>query len=147
LPTRVLEVELKDTYLSIRLLETHGARGQYLALSYSWGKTGILKTTHETLQAHKLGISFEKLPQTFSDAIQIALGLGLRYVWIDSLCIIQGDVADWERESPKMAQVYSNAYLTVSASCALNPSEGCFPPGRKSESTPMDNLSTGAMER
>ena len=147
LPTRVLEVELKDTYLSIRLLETHGGRGQYLALSYSWGKSGNLKTTHETLQAHKSGIPSKKLPQAFSDAIQIALGLGLRYVWIDSLCIIQGDFADWERESPKMAQVYSNAHLTVSASCALNPSEGCFPRARMFEYTPMDNLSTGAKER
>jgi len=147
LPTRVLEVELKDTYLSIRLLETHGERGKYLALSYSWGKTGILKTTHETLQAHKSGIPSKKLPQAFSDAIQIALGLGLCYVWIDSLCIIQGDFADWEREAPKMAQVYSNAHLTVSASCALNPSEGCFPRARMFEYTPMDNLSTGAKER
>jgi hypothetical protein len=147
LPTRVLKVELKDTYLSIRLLETHGGKGQYLALSYSWGKTEILKTTHETLQAHKSGIPSKKLPQAFTDAIQIALGLGLRYVWIDSLCIIQGDFADWERESPKMAQVYSNAYLTVSASCALNPSEGCFPRTLMLEYTPMDNLSTGAKER
>lgn len=55
------------------------------------------------------------------DTITLCRKLGIRYVWIDALCIIQGDLADWERESAKMYGIYYNAHLTiyptVSGSC------------------------------
>jgi hypothetical protein len=53
--------------------------------------------------------------------------LGIRYLWIDSLCIVQNDREDWEREAPKMADIYGNSFLTLSATAASNSSEGLFP--------------------
>ncbi|PNP80891.1 hypothetical protein FNYG_05706 [Fusarium nygamai] len=147
LPTRVLDLGSVLEFKTVRLWETGGAKGQYLALSHSWGGADILTTKRQTLQAHSAGIQIKRLPQTFLDAVQIALGLGLRYVWIDSLCIIQDDFSDWEREAPRMADVYHGAYLTVSASHALNALEGCFPRFRMFEYQPMDTLSTGFAEK
>lgn len=146
LPTRVLDIGTQFTSGSVLLWETQGARGRYLALSHSWGKSKILTTKRQTLQNHKSGISISNLPPTFCEAVQIAAGLGIQYVWIDSLCIIQDDFADWEREAPKMAHIYNNAYLTVSASHALNPSEGCFPRARFFEYYPLDSYSLGAKD-
>jgi hypothetical protein len=143
LPTRVLDVGSPPTIESVRLWETNGAKGHYIALSHSWGGADILTTKAHNLRAHKSAIPLKYLPQTFYDTVRIAYGLGIRYVWIDSLCIIQGDKEDWEREAPKMSNVYHNAYLTVSASHALNALEGCFPRFRMFKYTPMDNLSTG----
>ncbi len=66
------------------------------------------------------------LPLSFQDAVRITKGLGLRYLWIDSLCIIQDDAADWEEQAAQMADVYRSAYLTVAASAAADSSVGVF---------------------
>lgn len=113
LPTRVLDVgDLQD----IRLCETGGRTGVYIALSHSWGlqnKTFI--TTHDTIADMKAGFIVERAPATFRDAISITRCLDIRYLWIDSLCIIQHDNADWSREAARMGTVYANAYLTIAA--------------------------------
>ena len=57
----------------------------------------------DTLQT---GIPAGGLPKTFRDAINITSCLRIRYLWIDSLCIVQDDKADWEREAARMAEVY-----------------------------------------
>ncbi len=63
-------------------------------------------------------------PATFRDAIEFSRKLGIRYLWIDSLCIVQGDQKDWETEASRMARVYRDATLTLSASSASADSEG-----------------------
>ncbi|KUJ21488.1 HET-domain-containing protein [Mollisia scopiformis] len=88
-----------------------------MALSYCWGPidgtSKLLKTTHETLASRREKIAVDTMPQTFQDAIIIARTLGIQYLWIDSLCIIQDDSRDWQIESSKMAEIFSNAYLTL----------------------------------
>lgn len=71
-------------------------------------------------------IPFEKLPKTFQDTIILALGTDIEYVWIDSLCIIQGDQEDWKRETENMASVYKYAAFVVAASDAQDSSQGLF---------------------
>ena len=66
------------------------------------------------------------IPKTFQDAIRFNRHLGIRYLWIDSLCIIQQDSDDWARESAKMCDVYENAYVTIAASSASNSTQGLF---------------------
>jgi hypothetical protein len=66
------------------------------------------------------------MTKTFQDAVVITRALGIQYLWIDSLCILQGDKDDWEIECSKMAEVYSNSYLTVAAAGANDGSVGCF---------------------
>jgi hypothetical protein len=66
------------------------------------------------------------LSKTFQDAITITRALSIRYLWIDSLCIIQDDKQDWEKESGQMASIYEHAYLVISAAHASDGSKGCF---------------------
>ncbi|KAJ4855881.1 heterokaryon incompatibility protein (HET) domain-containing protein [Trichoderma breve] len=127
LPTRILDVGLLN-HESVSLFETNGQRGEFCALSYCWGPEGTqtLMTTRDTIKDHRKGIQFSSLPKTFQDAVIITRELDIRYLWIDSLCIIQGDESDWKRESDTMAEIYQNAFLVIAASGAASPKEGCF---------------------
>jgi len=71
-------------------------------------------------------LPLDKLPQTFRDAIIIVRAIGLRYLWIDSLCIIQDSLEDWHFESSRMAEVYTDAYITIAADLADHSDAGLF---------------------
>ncbi|KAF2869531.1 heterokaryon incompatibility protein-domain-containing protein [Massariosphaeria phaeospora] len=129
LPTRVLDLGSNaDVSCNVRLRETQGEEfGNYVCLSHCWGTRGdTLKTTCKTLEAHKDHILFDVLPKTFQDAVVFARWLGVQYLWIDSLCILQDSKSDWERESGAMATIYEQAYLTLSAAKAHSASDGLF---------------------
>ena len=68
------------------------------------------------------------LPATFQHAIQVVRSLGFRYLWIDSLCIVQDSVQDWSSESIKMAQIYENAAITLAAVDTDDSDSGLFVP-------------------
>ncbi|KAL2198563.1 hypothetical protein P885DRAFT_59121 [Corynascus similis CBS 632.67] len=87
-----------------------------------------LTTTRETLPLRKRGIAIRELPKTFRDAVVMTLCLGVRYLWIDSLCIVQDDAEDWAREAGQMAKVYRNAYLTLNAATSDADTEGFLRP-------------------
>lgn len=86
----------------------------------------MLTTTLDTIAQRRLNIKFSELPKTFQDAVHITRALGLRYLWIDSLCIIQDDKRDWEIESAKMAGIYTGSYLTIAATASADSSGGFF---------------------
>ncbi|KAJ0164874.1 hypothetical protein CTA2_12993 [Colletotrichum tanaceti] len=118
LPTRLLDVGTADSASStIRLVTPDSTLcDRYITLSYCWGQgTKHFTTTSETLRARQEGIDLETLPQTLRDAVIMTRSLGVRYLWIDSLCICQDDSKDWERQSAQMAAVYANSYLTLAA--------------------------------
>jgi heterokaryon incompatibility protein (HET) len=125
LPKRALEVVPGGALVMLR--ETNGQCGNYIALSHCWGTTHRLTLTRANLNTLKDGIVISQLPATFRDAIYLAGALKIRYVWIDSLCIVQDDVADWEVEASKMGDVYANSYLSVAALSSTDDSSGCFP--------------------
>jgi len=125
LPTRVLDLSDCHGPVNLRLYEPSPSEGaKYVALSYCWGKLGNLTTTMANIAGRKCGISWDLLPNSFRDAVTITRGLGMRYLWIDALCIIQDDKSDWEREAAKMGQVYENAFLTIAADGAEDPTRG-----------------------
>lgn len=129
LPTRVIQITEGDGIIRLHLLETHGQRGQYVALSHCWGNAlhRPLMTTQSTLLDHiRDGIQWEMLPRTYQDAISATLRLGFKYIWIDSICIVQDLHSDWLRESKLMGDVYQHARLTIAASHAANSGEPCF---------------------
>jgi hypothetical protein len=95
-------------------------------LSHCWGSVRTLKTTKATLKLREQKISFEDLPLSFQDAVTITRKLGYRYIWIDSLCIIQDSVEDWDLESGSMDHVYSNAVVCIAAEAAPDSSLGIF---------------------
>ncbi|XEU97315.1 hypothetical protein FSHL1_002601 [Fusarium sambucinum] len=96
----------------------------YVALSHCWGRSPVLQTTTRNITEHQNAIRFQSLPKNFQDAITITRSIGLQYLWIDSLCIVQDDNIDWEVESSKMASIYSDAYLVLAASQAGESSDG-----------------------
>ncbi|RYP65127.1 hypothetical protein DL769_006406 [Monosporascus sp. CRB-8-3] len=130
LPTRVVDVGPADGSASPRLLTTRGQRGKYLALSYCWGMVPFFATTSVNKVDLESLIPLEKLPCTVRDAVILTRRLGFRYLWVDSLCIIQGTdkeaLRDWERESLHMKKVFGGALLTISATGAANAHESLF---------------------
>jgi hypothetical protein len=101
---------------------------QYATLSYCWGCDEFIKLTPDKLDSFLTVIAYEDLPKTFKDGIYSARRLGLEYIWIDALCIIQAkdDNSDWVRESGRMRSVYGGAHINIAASSATNVHEGCF---------------------
>ncbi|KAK1749635.1 heterokaryon incompatibility protein-domain-containing protein [Echria macrotheca] len=87
----------------------------YLALSHCWGTTPFLTNTLSTYAQLKTSIPLRTLPPNFRDAIFTSRRLGFRYIWIDSLCIIQDSPTDWDAEAPLMHHIYQNAFLSLAA--------------------------------
>ncbi|CZR47998.1 uncharacterized protein FPRO_12608 [Fusarium proliferatum ET1] len=129
LPRRILDVggPGTDPKSAIRLCETEEAPGSYIALSHCWGnleEQHSCQTKKDNIAQRLNSIEWSELPKTFQDSVIITRALGIRYLWIDSLCIIQGDVEDWERESKCMARIYHDAYVTIAAAVGQSDSDG-----------------------
>jgi hypothetical protein len=129
LPTRLLYVGTHEDQ-SVRLCETTtwlpGTLDQYTTLSHCWGKIPIISLLKENITRFQSDIAFEYLPKTFQDAIHVTRVLGISYIWIDSLCIIQDSTDDWQKESVNMVNIYSNSYCNIAATGASDGSKGCF---------------------
>lgn len=130
-PTRLLDIcpGGADAVDTVRLIDSKFLHEivRYTTLSHRWGSSqseGPLRTMKATEKAHHAGILVQKLSKTFQDAVQLTRAFSIRYLWIDSLCIIQDDPEDWENEAAKMAVYYENSHLCISAENSdLNP--GC----------------------
>ena len=128
LPARVIDVGPGDGTHQPRLHTTRGTRGTWIALSHCWGNEFLrpLSTTRENIGRHKESIPMDILPKTFHDAVIVTRALDIRYLWIDSLCIIQDDAIDKNQQLPIMGQIYEDAYVTILAAEATNCSDGLF---------------------
>ncbi|KAM0812142.1 putative Heterokaryon incompatibility domain-containing protein [Seiridium cardinale] len=131
LPRRLIDLEMLDHGLDcvrlVQFADIAEVRGTYACLSHCWGQDPMpVTTTMENLDNNIKSIPFCLLPPTFRDAITICRKLGLRYIWIDSLCIIQNSTEDWEIESAKMAGIYQNSFITVAATSSSDFRGGCF---------------------
>lgn len=142
LPTRVLQLDLGDGTDDVRLVDGQDKQGKYAALSYSWGPNpdAISKTTSANLAQNQSRIALGKLNLLFREAITILRSLGVAYLWVDALCIVQDSRGDWEHEASLMRSVYSGAYLTVSASASTSPDD--FPVPQQPITTPDKSLRT-----
>ncbi|OLN85472.1 hypothetical protein CCHL11_08067 [Colletotrichum chlorophyti] len=124
LPSRVLDVgTVLSPTLKLFVNDTE-EYGQYLALSYCWGgpQRGLLR--RQTLDSMTSEIRPETLQQTVKDAISVTRRLGFRYLWVDALCIIQDCRRDKEKEIGRMATIYKNAAMTISAGTAARAADG-----------------------
>ena len=129
LPSRLIELEtsggtkskvvyLRDGFCKDNLV-------QYATLSHCWGpELTFLKLTLATLTTFKNGVEIEKLSRTFQDSITLTRRLGLRYIWIDALCIVQDSKQDWIREAALMAKVYSRSQINLAATASLDSNGG-----------------------
>lgn len=120
----------------IRLVESP-PRVRYLTLSYCWGSAVPFTTTLDNIGAMKISIDPLALPQTFRDMMVLARNLGVPYVWIDALCIIQDDSQDWQEQSTRMAAIYANAYVNISAALAPDCERGIFSHRQRSDNSEL----------
>lgn len=127
-PTRLLE--LGESTARIIRPATDGALGPYVALSYCWGPNpSFLQLTEWNQDELHSGVSLDRLPIAFREAIELVKSLGYKYIWIDCLCILQngeGSEADWRSESARMGDVYSNCILNLSLSRNSSPESTCL---------------------
>lgn len=125
-PTRLLDLSAWEKSNKIKLVDTSSMANvselHYAALSYCWGPASDaalqLKTTAATITAHLEHIQANSLTPVIKDAVEATRALSLDYLWIDALCIIQGDDEDWAKESERMESVYANSYCTICAAAS-----------------------------
>ena len=100
----------------------------YVALSYVWGKREPYMTKLSNVMLHRahggLERNFEELPRVFHDAFNLVRCLGVRHLWIDSLCIVQDSSRSWGLNSRAMDLIYGNAVLTICAADGVDSSTG-----------------------
>ncbi|KAI1141501.1 HET-domain-containing protein [Hypoxylon sp. FL0543] len=127
LPVRVLTFERScGGEISVKLVLKRSESGRYAVLSHCWGSHLSCTTRNDNLSERMQGIPWTELPQTFQDAICYCLELGIRYLWIDALCILQDDQNDWQIESSRMADTYQNSYISLAATSSDRGTSGCF---------------------
>ena len=131
-PSRLLDLgPIGEDIPTIKVVETETVDMQsspYITLSHCWGTSTIQALTRSSYDEYRNGVFISALPKTFQDAIVVARRLGIRFLWIDSLCIIQDDIglADWLKEAPQMDKVYTNAQYNISAAGSNDSSQGLF---------------------
>lgn len=117
-PRRLLKLAAGDSG-DLQLVDFDGstARPEYACLSYRWGDDleGVLTTTRQNVDGHLAGICEGRLPGAIKDAIRVCRELGIQYLWVDSLCILQQDDVDFAMEGAKMDTIYANSHLTIYA--------------------------------
>jgi hypothetical protein len=127
-PYRLIDTTCKDvSQVKIVEFDAQEHPTQYACVSHCWGQTRSKHTTKQsTIEANLKGITVSELPKTFQDAIDIARKLEVRYIWIDSLCIVQDSASDWERHVSEVAHIYRNGVLTLAAGASSNDDGGFF---------------------
>ncbi|KAH0434511.1 hypothetical protein CcaCcLH18_05254 [Colletotrichum camelliae] len=129
LPTRLVDIGIPgepDWKLRITKDLHKTSPLEYMTLSYRWGPNPEHLLLTDNIDDLQGGWPVKTLPQTFRDFILVTRQFGVRYVWIDRLCIIQDDEKDWKAEAPMMASVYSNSMCNVWASASDSPEGGLF---------------------
>ncbi|KAI0520854.1 heterokaryon incompatibility protein-domain-containing protein [Xylaria bambusicola] len=122
LPVRVVKV----TEDRVRVVDQHGLRGRYMTLSHRWGINETFALTSLNFNLMTEPIPWDSIPRIYKESIELTRALGIEYIWIDSLCIVQDDVEDWKREAGKMKLVYGNSYLNIAATQAEDSYGGLF---------------------
>ncbi|OTB00327.1 hypothetical protein M426DRAFT_324375 [Hypoxylon sp. CI-4A] len=113
-PTRLIEI-LNPDHARVVVTQEQSTVDSYASLSHCWGNSKRLKLETSNIDQLRMNINIDELPTTYREAIAVCTGLNLRYIWIDSLCIIQDSREDWKREALTMKDVYQNAKLNIAA--------------------------------
>jgi hypothetical protein len=112
---------------------------KYTALSHRWGNHPPTEdnprfcTTDSNVRARQNRFSLAELPKTFRDAVRVTRELGIEYLWIDSLCVIQWNKKDWKREAGRMEDVFASAYCTIAATSAVDSKAGFLARSKSTE--------------
>lgn len=134
-PRRFIQVDGTISNPSVRLASTDilDAPIPYAALSYYWGGEQRHILSAAVTDTWQLAIPYHDLPQTIKDAIHVTRELGLRYIWVNAICIIQDNLKDKQEEIEKMSEIYERAYVTIAVARAKSVEEGFLHPVRQYE--------------
>lgn len=133
LPKRLIDL-MPAGDVSARLVLTQdigSSQAVYAALSYCWGDAQMLKTNKTTMDRHLASLPMDRIPTTIADAFTITRGLGLRYIWVDALCILQDDQDEWNHEAGSMHDIFEGSHLTLLAAEADSAAGGLFAQGHR----------------
>ncbi|PIG80768.1 hypothetical protein AARAC_010657 [Aspergillus arachidicola] len=123
LPTRVIDVgdSLTPPHLHV---SGDGETGKWVALSYCGGADSGFTLNASSFDNLRSGQPLSDFPPTLQDAVLVTRALGVRFLWIDSLCIFQDDTNDLAAEASRRSRVYSNAVVTIAATTAETVNDG-----------------------
>jgi hypothetical protein len=112
-PTRILELMPNGVKLQCDVRSI--VDFNYFTLSHMWGiePSHQLRLSASRLEEFRVSVPQDELPAIFKEAIRITRHTGFKYIWIDSLCIIQDSPLDWELEASRMSIVYSQATCNI----------------------------------
>ena len=131
LPDRVIEIlsiSSSGGDVQARLTCGTGVLDQYTALSYVWGGPQALVTTTKNIDSHFRFLPISSIATSIQDAIRVTHGLGLRYLWVDSLCIIQDSKSDKTQQISQMKTIFENSFVTIIAASSPTASSGFLRP-------------------
>jgi hypothetical protein len=126
----VVDLDLKIAVIDLEDLSLSELppRCSFVALSYVWGKVDTLKALSSNIadlrRPEGLKQFMHLIPRTIQDAFTLAQGLGERYLWVDSLCIIQDDPSIRDAQIAKMHLIYGLASLTIIAADGFHANTG-----------------------
>ena len=130
LPTRLIDVGLEGVDPRLVLSCNCSEDLKYLTLSHCWGLEKLPILTQATYNEFQNGIPSSKLSPTFRDAVlltrRFARRFGVRYLWIDALCIFQDSEDGWRQEGAKMADVYGGAWCNLAAAHGVDGNTGLY---------------------
>lgn len=132
MPKRVLDVSVSGS--STRLVDSPES-ARYCTLSYVWGGPQPAKLTRANRQQYEQEINDSEIPVTIRDAIIVARGIGVRYLWVDSLCIVQDDDEDKNVQITDMHRIYRGSAVTIVAASARSSTKSFLEP--RSEYQPI----------
>jgi hypothetical protein len=128
-PSRLLRVDCLDgkvRLITSEMLRKIESTPRYMTLSHCWGNSRYHFTTmRQSLENRMAGILCIDLPRTYREAVSVTRGLGISFLWIDSLCIVQDDEVDWAKESALMSATYGGSYGTLAALSSPDSEGGC----------------------
>lgn len=118
-PARLIDLEpllpFNEDSKDAQIIPYQLANSGYATLSYCWGTTMPpgSATTQDNIEKRSKRLEASSLPQTLRDSFRVIRQLGIRYLWVDALCIIQDDPNDWATEAANMASIYDNCLVSI----------------------------------
>lgn len=152
LPSRLLYLGPQTSLECIRLIDSSqivrkdgSYKPRYAALSYCWGSSLAtdgaeqLRAKVDSVESMRRHVPKEGISRVILDAIKVCKALSIHFLWVDSLCIIQDDICDWETESASMTLIYSNAFVTISTPLSSASNEGFLVRHRRQVAVPFQS--------
>lgn len=131
-PTRLIDLRtgIYSLHDLVKLTPNKGNLEQveYAYISACWSSGPAIRLLRSNFEVFTENIFLDELPRSIRDAIFNARGIGIRFMWVDSLCIIQDAIEDWEIEGGRLSNYVLNSTVTIAAAGSSNLADGFLNP-------------------